>query len=95
MKNTELIKKIITLDSLLADTPSMERFTLQCNSLETACREYLNKHLVFTHIGEMPADEKMRFDAFVIDFMDNNDCEELGTHGQIVKMAKDILRNIR
>lgn len=84
-----------TLNDLLADTPGMDRFTLQCFSLENACREYLNKHLVFTHIGKMPADERMRFDSFIIDFMDNNEYDELGSTGQVIEKAKDILRDTR
>ena len=83
------------LNDLLADTPGMERFTLQCFSLENACREYLNEHLIFTHRGKMPADERMRFDAFIFGFMKNNEYDELGGVGQVIEMAKDILRDIR
>ena len=82
-------------DTLLPVTPSMERYTVQCSALHRACREYLNKNLVFTHIGEMPADEKMRFDSFVIDFMDNNEYDELGNWADVHEYATQSLRTLR
>ena len=89
------MNNITNLNDLLADTPGMERFTLQCLSLERACRKYLDKHLIFTVSGKMPADEQMRFDSFMNDFMDNNEYDEIGNVGQVIKMAKDILRDNR
>ena len=72
-------------DTLLLVTPRMERFTIQANRLDAACQEF----------NLDPRRTQAEFVVFINNFMDNNECDEIGNWSDIATWAKGLIRPVR
>jgi hypothetical protein len=73
---------MINNDALLPVTPNMERFTVQAIAF-TAALSLLPKH----HLPDSRVTTTATFCAFLNDWMENNEHDELGNYADLVEWA--------